>query len=199
MRTCRVLLSFALAASCLGVTARSEEAAPSRFEYKLLATSKTSTMEKELNEAADAGFRFEGVMGGETSFGGKEVVSILSRAAGADAKARYQYKLLATNKTGTMQKEMAEAATAGFVYRGQTVTDSVFGGREVIVIMERDRDTTGAVAEYKLLATSKTGTMQKELSEVAQAGYRYRGVTVAKTSFGGSEVVVITERSLDAR
>jgi hypothetical protein len=195
----RILPSFALVASCLGVTARSEEAPPSRFEYKLLATSKTSTMEKELNEAADAGFRFEGVMGGETSFGGKEVVSIVSRAAGADAKARYQYKVLATNRTGTMQKEMAEAAAAGFVYRGQTVTDTMFGGREVVVIMERDRDTTGAVAEYKLLATSKTGTMQKELSEVAEAGYRYRGVTVAKTSFGGSEVVVITERFLGAR
>jgi hypothetical protein len=199
MRMCRILLSFGLVASCLGVTARSEEAAPSRFEYKLLATSKTSTMEKELNEAADAGYRFEGVMGGETSFGGKEVVSILSRAAGADAKARHQYKLLATNKTGTMQKEMAEAASAGFVYRGQTVTDSMFGGREVIVIMERDRATTGAVVEYKLLATSKTGTMQKELSEAAEAGYRYRGVTVAKTGFGGSEVVVITERSVGAR
>ncbi len=199
MRIHRVLVSFGLVASCLGVTAQSEEAAPSRLEYKLLATSKTSTMEKELNQAADAGFRFEGVMGGETSFGGNEVVSIVSRAVGADAKARYQYKLLATNKTGTMQKEMSQASEAGFVYRGQTVSDTTFGGREVIVIMERDRDTTGAVAEYKLLATSKTGTMQKELSQAAEAGYRFRDVTVAKTSFGGSEVVVITERSLAAQ
>lgn len=199
MRALRILASFGFVASCFGVPASGAEAALDRFEYKLLATSKTSTMEKELNETADAGFRFDGVMGGETSFGGKEVVSILSRAVGADARARYQYKLLATNRTGTMQKEMAEAAAAGFVYRGQTVTDSVFGGREVIVIMERDRDATGAVVEYKLLATSKTGTMQKELSEVAEAGYRYRGVTVAKTSFGGSEVVVITERSVAAQ
>lgn len=197
----RMVVSVGLAALCLGTGVRGADvpAAPTRFEYKLLATGKTSTMEKELNEAADAGFRFEGVMGGETSFGGKEVVSILSRDPSGEAKARYQYKLLATNKTGTMQKEMTEAAAAGFVYRGQTVTDSMFGGREVIVIMERNRDTSGPVAEYRLLATSKTGTMQKELSEVAEAGYRYRGVTVAKTSFGGSEVVVITERSLDAQ
>lgn len=199
MRFGRVLLTFVLVASCPGAAVRSEEAAPGRFEYKLLATSKTSTMEKELNEAADAGFRFEGVMGGETSFGGKEVVSILSRATGAEAKARYQYKLLATNRTGTMQKEMAESAAAGFLYRGQTVTESMFGGREVIVIMERGHGATGAVVEYKLLATSKTATMQKELSEVAEAGYRYRGVTVAKTSMGGNEVVVITERPIGAR
>ena len=33
------------------------------FEYRLLATSKTSTMEQELNEASEAGFRLETVMG----------------------------------------------------------------------------------------------------------------------------------------
>jgi hypothetical protein len=153
----------------------------------------------ELNEAADAGFRFEGVMGGDTSFGGTEIVSILSRSAGGPAAPRYQYKLLATNKTGTMQREMGEAAAAGFVYRGQTVADTTFGGREVIVIMERDRDSKEPSVEYKLLATNKTGTMQKELSEAAEAGYRYRGVTVARTTFGGNEVVVITDRSLGAR
>lgn len=168
------------------------------FEYKLLATSKTSTMEKELNQAADAGFRFEGVMGGDTAFGGREVVSILSRTAG-EARAPYQYKLLATNKTGTMQKEMSAAAAAGFVYRGQTVSDTTFGGREVIVIMEREQTRNAPVAEYRLLATNKTGTMQKELAEAATAGYRFKGVTVASTAFGGSEVVVITERPLVGR
>src|SRR5688500_8631867 len=33
--------------------------------YKVLATSKTSTMQKELQEAGDAGFHFIAVMGGE--------------------------------------------------------------------------------------------------------------------------------------
>ena len=104
-----------------------------RYEYKLLATSKTSTMEKELNQAASAGFRFEGVMGGETSFGGKEVVSILGRPVGG-GEGGLEYKLLATNKTSTMQKEMAEAA---FVFKGVTVGQTAFGGREVVIITER--------------------------------------------------------------
>ncbi len=202
MRIGHTVLSMGLAASCLsvlGVDARGQELATSRFEYELLATTRTSTMEKELNEAAGAGFRFEGVMGGETSFGGKEIVAIVSREVGVDATVHYEYKLLATNKTGTMQKEMAKAAAEGFVYRGQTVADSLFGGREVIIIMERHRDTTEALVEYRLLATNKTGTMQKELSEAAEDGYRYRGVTVASTSFGGQEVVVITERPLAGR
>ena len=36
------------------------------LEYRVLATSKTSTMEKELNEAAAAGYRFSKTMGGNT-------------------------------------------------------------------------------------------------------------------------------------
>ena len=46
-----------------------------RFDYRVLATSKTSTMEKEMNEAASAGFSFAGVMGGETAVGSKEVTT----------------------------------------------------------------------------------------------------------------------------
>lgn len=194
MNAARSVWALTLVAVGLGGEAGGQASAG--LEYKLLATSKTSTMEKELNEAADAGFCFEGVMGGETGFGGKEVVSILSRTAGAGSGPKLQYKLLATNRTGTMQKEMGEAAAAGFAYRGQTVTESLFGGREVIVIMERQHDRTAPQFEYKLLATTKTGTMQKELSEAAEAGFRFRGVTVAKTALGGNEVVVITERIL---
>jgi hypothetical protein len=38
--------------------------AQSTLRYKLLATSRTSTMEKEINEAAREGYRFAGTMGG---------------------------------------------------------------------------------------------------------------------------------------
>src|SRR6185437_16106013 len=51
----------------------------SAIEYRVLATTKTSTMEKELNEASEAGFQFQAVMGGETEFGGSEVVVVTSR------------------------------------------------------------------------------------------------------------------------
>ena len=97
-----------------------------------------STMQKEMNEAAGAGFRFGAVMGGETSFGGSEVIVIMTGTA--PATSRFEYRLLATNKTSTMQKEMQEAGNAGFEYRGQTVFQSTFGGKEVVVILERDRD-----------------------------------------------------------
>ena len=165
------------------------------FEYRLLATKKTSTLEEELNEAADAGFRFQGVMGGDTSWGGSEVVAVLSRSDGGEP-GRYQYKLLAANRTGTMQNEAQEAADAGYTYVGQTVFTSTFGGREIVLIVERDVEFEPVRYEIKLLATSRTGTMQEELLEAGAAGFEFVGLTVASTTFGGSELVSIMARRL---
>jgi hypothetical protein len=102
--------------------------------YKVLATKKTSTMEKEMNEAASVGYRFEGVSGGETAFGGSEVVVIMSKADKTGEGNRFQYKLLATSKTSTMQKEMQQAGNAGYEYKGQTVFETTFGGEEVVIL-----------------------------------------------------------------
>jgi hypothetical protein len=164
-------------------------------EYKLLATSKTSTTEKEMNQASEQGYRFAGVMGGDTAFGGSEVVTIMQRPADAP-HGRYKYKLLATSKTSTMQKELQEAGDEGFEYKGQTVFKSAFGGKEVVCILELDREIKNRPRyEYKLLATRKTSTMQKELAETGKDGYEFVGVTVGETAMGGNEVVTILRRT----
>ena len=90
---------------CVCLLAR---AAQSTFDYRVLATNKTSTMEKEMNEAADAGFVFGAVMGGETAGGGKEVVVVMVKDPSKAQGDRRVYKLLATSKTSTMQKEMQQ-------------------------------------------------------------------------------------------
>lgn len=166
------------------------------FDFRVLATNKTSTMEKEMNQAADAGFRFEGIMGGETGFGGSEAVAIMSKPLGAEVKPRYQYKLLATSRTSTMQKELQQAGDAGFDYRDQTVFKSTFGGKEVVVILERDSEGMPRPFEYKLLATKRTSTMEKELKAAGEAGFEFVGVTVAETAMAGSEVVSILRREV---
>ena len=163
------------------------------FDYRLLATNRTSTMEKELNEAAEAGFQFQTVMGGETFNGGSEVVAVMARASGA--RGRYAYRLLATSRTSTMQKELQQAADDGYEYRGQTVFRSMFGGDEVVCILERDKDSTAPRSRYRLLATSKTSTLEKELNQAGDAGYLIVGMTVAKTAIGGKEVVAILRRA----
>ena len=166
------------------------------FDFVLLATNRTSTMEKEMNEAAVDGYRFNGVMGGETSFGGSEVVVIMSKARSTEAEISFSYKLLATSKTSTMQKELQDASDAGFVYLEQTVFSSMFGGDEVVVILEKDPSVAVKKSEYLLLATKKSGTMQKELVEAGNEGFSFVGVTVAETRFGGPEIVCILRRDL---
>ena len=160
--------------------------------YKVLATSKTSTMQKEMQEAGDAGYHFVAVMGGETAVGGKEVVVLMEKAK--DDAGTYSYRLLATNRTSTLQKELQEAADAGFAVVGQTVFESLFGGKETAAILEKGGSSGGARFEYKLLATSKTSTMEKELRELAEQGYQAIGLTVGKTAIGGSELVVIARK-----
>jgi len=162
------------------------------YEYKVLATSMTHTMEMELNSAADQGFRFKSAMGGETASGGNEVVVVMARRAGA--KPRVSYKLLATSRTSTMEKELQAAAEQGFEYRAQTVFKSAFNGDEVVCILERDKDAEAPRSAYRLLATTKTSTLQKELLQVGAAGYEVLGMTVGKTAFGGHELVAILRR-----
>jgi hypothetical protein len=165
------------------------------YDYKVLATNKTSTMQKEMSEAADAGYHLEKVMGGNTQ-GGSEVVVIMSKRRSEKDHPRYKYKLLATSKTSTMEKELQQVGEEGFDYRDQTVFKTTFGGDEVVVILESDRETRSRRFEYKLLATTRTSTMQKELQEAGDAGFKFVGFTVSKTAFGGREIVSILRKEM---
>ena len=168
-------------------------AASAQTAFKVLATNRTATMEKEMNLAAEMGLRFGSVMGGETAVGGKEVVVIMKRAG--EGSAPFQYRLLATSKTSTMKRELQDASDAGYVYVGQTVFESLFGGREVVCILEREQGKRGDSGwEYELLSTSRTSTMEKELQSVAGKGYELVGLTVGQTAIGGAELVTILRR-----
>ena len=192
----KTILSFAISLCVLAFLVIEVSA---QTQFQVLATKKTSTAEKEMNQAAQEGFRFEGVSGGETSVGGSEVVVVMAKSSDSNTSGRFQYKLLATKKTGTMQKELQESGDSGFEYRGQTIFNSTFGGQEVVIILEKDTSIVAKRFEYKLLATSKTSTMQKELNEVGAAGFKYVGLTTAETSFGGKELVVILKRETTLR
>ena len=111
-------------------------AAQDLAKFKLLATSRTGTMEDELNEAGAQGYRFAGTQGGETAFGGREAVVVMQ----LDPEGRrFRYILLATSRTGTMEEELNEAPPE-FDFAGMTVFQSAFGGREAAVILEAVAD-----------------------------------------------------------
>ena len=93
-----------------------------------------------------------------------------------------------------MQKELQDAADQGYEYRGQTVFDSAFGGKEVAVILELDSTRPARRLSYRVLATNRTSTMEKELGKIGERGYTLLGLTVGETAFGGDEIVAILEK-----
>ena len=187
-----VLLAAGWAASLAMSTVAN--AADSLLEYRVLATSKTSTMEKELNEAAAAGYRFSKAMGGKSANGRQEVIVAMVKDSAVSGQGVRKYRLLATTKTSTMQNEMQQAANDGDAYLDQTVFESAFGGQEVAVIMELDPSRKEMHTSYRLLATTKTSTMQRELQDAGAQGYILLGLTVGKTAIGGDEIVTILRR-----
>lgn len=104
-----------------------------------------------------------------------------------------KYLLLATNRTGTMEEELNEAGARGYRFVGTQGGETAFGGNEAVVAMELDPD--GRRYRYILLATSRTSTMQEEMNE-APPEYRFAGMTVFSSMFGGKEAAVILEADL---
>jgi hypothetical protein len=152
-------------------------------KYLLLATKKTSTMQKELNQAAAAGYRI--IAGSRTS--GTEMALLLESVA--EPPNTYEYELLATTKTSTMQKELAVAAVRGFRLLPETMMqkEQMFGPMEIVVVLEKAPDTSQRY-EYLLLATTKTSTMQKEITQATEGGYKIVGMV------SRGEHMVIMER-----
>jgi hypothetical protein len=76
------------------------------------------------------------------------------------------------------------------------VFETIFGGEEVVCILERNVDRRPEVSSaYLLVATSRTSTLQKELQQAGVDGYEVLGLTIGKTAMGGSELVAILRRS----
>jgi hypothetical protein len=101
------------------------------IEYLLLATSKSGTMQKEMDGASAQGYRFASVLGI-----GKEVIIAMQRKKGATTRT-HQQMLLATSNISTMGREIDAKAAKGFRFVGQTVFDRVLGGPEYVSILER--------------------------------------------------------------
>ena len=155
------------------------------LQYKLLATTRTGTMQKEISETAAQGYRI--VVGSPTS--GTEMALFLSKEG--TVAAPFQYKLLATTRTGTMQNELNELAATGYKLIPSTMIakKQLLGGIEIVMIMERAPNSKKEY-QYKLLATTLTSTLQKEVTEAKGAGF----VVVGMVS--RDEHMVVMEREV---
>ena len=138
--------------------------------YLLLATIKTSTMQKELDEAAAQGFRV--VTGSPTSM--SEWAVLLERVA--TPAAPYVYKLLATTKIATMRKELNEAAAEGYRLLPRTMTSKEgFLSVEVVMLVEKAPDSDRRY-EYRLYATTSEKKMRAEIEKAEAEGFTLAGM-----------------------
>ena len=155
--------------------------------YLLLSTVKTSTMQKELDEASIQGFR---IISAASSCGQSEMVLFLERVT--QPPDTYKYRLLATSRTSTMEKELNQAAQEGFRLLPRTITAKEgFLSNEIVSVLEQTPKSTKRY-EYRLLATSRTSTLQKEVAQSEADGFVLVGLV------GRGENMVIMEKEEQA-
>ena len=154
--------------------------------YLLLAAQRTGTLQQEINDAAAKGFRL--VAASRTD--DNDAIILFEQVQG-----KYQYRLIATTRTGTLQQEIGAAAADGYRIVPRAVTTKRSSGgfgamtntSEPLVVMEKGPEGNARM-HYHVLATERTGTLQREIGQAAINGY----VLVALTSRG--EHVAIMER-----
>jgi hypothetical protein len=160
------------------------------LDYLLLATNGTATMQRELDAASGQGYEFLDITSGQTAtFGGEdEMVIMLQRTA--DRQPKFDYFLISTFRTGTLEQELHQAGAAGFVYQ-----DQIAHRKEQVIILRRSRDPAQITPiEYRVLASNKTSTMQAEVRRAQDLGFRFNGVTVVDTFILSKEVLIILSR-----
>jgi hypothetical protein len=172
--------------AAVSTTAQSKLKIDPESRYLLLSTVKTSTMQKELDEASAQGFR---IISAASSCNQSEMVLFLERVT--KAPDTYKYKLLATTRTSTMEKELNHAAQDGFRLLPRTITAKEgFLTNEIVSVLEQSPNSKKRY-EYRLLATSRTSTLQKEVSQAEGDGFVLVGLV------GRGENMVIMEKEAD--
>ncbi len=141
-------------------------------EYQFLNAQASGTLEKELNQSAAQGWRLLLL---PKAFGSSTMGALLKKPANSEAK--YEYKVLAATRIGTLENEFKAAASDGYDFRGIIETGRVFIGGETLIVMERETGQKTARSEYLFLNTKKESTLEKEMDGAASQGYVPVGFT----------------------
>jgi hypothetical protein len=143
------------------------QASERRFQYRLLATTKTSTGEQEMRQAAAEGFYYKASTVQSTTFGGDQTVFLMEKDLAAPPSS-YELKLLATTRINTMREELQAATDQGFRVEDVVYGDTRWGGAETIAILSRPKGVTTARYQYQILDSTPNGV---------EPGFAFKGVS----------------------
>ena len=152
--------------------------------YLVLSTKKLSTMEKELDEAAAKGFRV--LYGAPTQ---QFDMALFLKRNDVD-ETPYNYKIMATIRLKTMEKELNEFAVQGYRLLPRTlVFKQGFLTAEMVMLMER-APNSGKAYEYKLINACKETKLHTKIDASMSEGFA--PVTMITT---GEHIVVMEKES----
>lgn len=146
--------------------------------YVLIATTKTSTLEKEIADAAAHGFRLQSAAAAD------ELVYLMERQDATTARA--DYILLSTTKSETLEREMNQAVARGYRVHPFSLTGvfkSLSGTFEIVAVMEKRESPA---VEYRVIGTARAGTFEKEVAAAGDEGWEL----VALPASGGFTAVL---------
>jgi len=137
-------------------------------EYSLLSTKRTSTLEKEINQAAKQGYRL--------SLASMGRFALMARDK-RNSQPRYEYKLHKLKKQAGEQ-DLLKYSQQGFNYHA-TVTGT--GGPMAVLEHDLQAGANNPTREYKLLKfpnkVEEKGEFQKEMSEAVASGFQFLDLT----------------------
>ncbi len=134
--------------------------------FLVLSTKRIQTMEKELDEVAVKGFRV--LYGAPTQ---QYDMSILLKRVPEAASEPYNYKVLATSRLKTMEKELNDLAKQGYQLLPRTIIfKQGFITAELVMLMESAPKSNKAY-EYKLVQGRKEVKIHKEIDKGGEQGF----------------------------
>lgn len=136
------------------------------------AAEKAENIEEQLNEVAGGGYCLVNVAAYHDGRNFAEELGLtLERRTGS---AGCEYRVLATKRVSSMEKDLNEAAAEGFrLVPGTLFAKPAFmGTRENAAVMERTPQSVAEPVEYRLLATQRFSTLLEEIAEAEAEGYR---------------------------
>ena len=183
-----------LAALCAPVPAQDKDKTGKiRFDddqnYLVLSTKRIQTMEKELDDVASRGFRV--LYAAPTAQ--YDMALLLTRAQQEEGAEPYRYRILATSRNKTMEKELNEAAREGYRLLPRTIVyKQGFFTAEMVMVMERAPRSNKSY-EYKLVRATKETSLHRKIDEAGAQGF----VPITMVIIG--EHVIVTEKETEQK